>query len=346
MTIAVYIPSCNQKAYLREAIDSVLAQTRRADQIIIVDDASSDGSQEMIRSYASRHPDLFTTIFHERNRGIAVARNNALNAVRCDLVTYVDGDDVIEPEKLELEADLLGRDPRAEIAFSNHGYMSEDGRRPHRLWADPEPPPQGNVFVETVTRRYPQNTLFRNELLPIRCLREVGLHDPSLSTFEDYDLRIRLTKQYRTAYCPIVNGWVREHSGPRLSKSACEEHFRNILKIIEKNRPLWSDLPADQVRRIEAGLDAFLARLARRSAVQLSRSGQRRKACAAWKEACRRGGCPLQLGMDILVSTLPEWGLDDILPCVKRLVHLSRRLAGGARRSLRALGDAPEDGSV
>jgi len=334
MTIAVYIPSYNQKTYLREAIESVLAQTRPADQIIVVDDASSDGSVEMIRGYASRYPGLFTTVFHEQNQGVARTRIDALRAVTCDLVTYIDGDDVMAPEKLETEHRTLA-DSDAQIVFSNYGYMSEDARQKGRIWVSADSPPEGDVFVETVSRRFPRGTLFHNELLPIHCLREVGFHDPSLSTFEDYDLRIRLTRRFRTAYCPHVSVWVREHAGPRLSKSSCEEHFRNVLRIAEKNRPLWSDLPEDQVRRIEAGLDAFMVRLARRSAGQLIREGQRARARAAWREARRRGACPLQLATDLLVSTLPEWVREDILPFVKANLRRGRGAVGRALRGVR-----------
>lgn len=60
MNISVFITSYNQRDYLREAIESVLAQTLPASQIIVVDDASSDGSPDLISDYARRYPDLFT----------------------------------------------------------------------------------------------------------------------------------------------------------------------------------------------------------------------------------------------------------------------------------------------
>jgi glycosyltransferase involved in cell wall biosynthesis len=341
MTIAVYIPSCNQKAYLREAIDSVLAQTRSADQIIVVDDASSDGSQEMIRSYASRYPDLFTTIFHDVNQGVAAARNDALRAVRCELVTYVDGDDVFHPQKLQREEAVFTNSPAADIVFSNHGYMSGDGRRRLRYWAEDDPPPEGEVFVETVVRRFPQNTLFRNELLPIGCMREVGGFDPALATYEDYDLRIRLTKRYRTAYCPHVNGWVREHSGPRLSRTPYESHFSMVREIIRNNRVLWEDLPSETVREIDEGLEAVLGNLARLAARELTREGKRAKARAAWREAQRRGVCPMVLAAEAVTCMLPVPVQEDLRQLAKCFAEWPHRLARAWQRAgARAL--APE----
>ena len=105
--ISVYITSYNQKEYLVEAIDSVLNQTLKPFEIIIVDDCSTDGSREVIAGYALRYPDLVNPIYHTRNQGVAQARIDALQMVTGDYVTYVDGDDRYLPTKLEKEARLL-----------------------------------------------------------------------------------------------------------------------------------------------------------------------------------------------------------------------------------------------
>ena len=112
MNISVYIPSYNQGKFLAQAIESVLAQTRCPRQLILIDDGSSDGSQDVIAAYAARHPRLITAIYHDRNQGIPRTRNAALQAVTGDCVTYVDADDRLLPTKLEREADAAGGEPR------------------------------------------------------------------------------------------------------------------------------------------------------------------------------------------------------------------------------------------
>ena len=106
-TISVYITSYNQREFLAEAIDSVLAQTLPPHQIIVVDDCSTDGSQDIIADYARAHRGLFSPIYHRDNTGVAQVRADALAAVTGDLVTYVDGDDRYLPTKLEQEAAAL-----------------------------------------------------------------------------------------------------------------------------------------------------------------------------------------------------------------------------------------------
>ena len=142
MTISVVIPAYNAGEYIARAIDSVLAQTLPPGQIIIVDDDSSDGSQELIAGYRSRYPDLITPIFHEQNRGVARVRVTALEAVTGDYVTYLDGDDRYLPEKLEKEAALLQSRSDIQIAYSNNYYMTAGGRR-YATWVTTKAPPQG-----------------------------------------------------------------------------------------------------------------------------------------------------------------------------------------------------------
>ena len=165
MNISVFITSYNQRDYLKEAIESVLAQTLPAEQIIVVDDASTDGSQDLIADYAREYPELFTTIYHQQNTGVAQVRIDALNAVRGDYVTYVDGDDWFLPEKLELEAAALESNPEARISFSNNEYVTEDGKTALWVWAEGEFVPQGDVFWQTVARDFPRRSLFRMELV-------------------------------------------------------------------------------------------------------------------------------------------------------------------------------------
>lgn len=160
MRISVYITSYNQKHYLIEAIESVLNQTLRPFEIIIADDCSTDGSHEVIAGYASSYPDLITPIYHTQNQGVSQNRIDALGAVTGDYVSRVDGDDRFLPSKLEKEAKLLRNNPNAQIAFSDHYFMTADGIRTG-VWAGEEKPPQGDVFRQTFARDFPKHSLFK-----------------------------------------------------------------------------------------------------------------------------------------------------------------------------------------
>ncbi len=272
MRISVFITSYNQCDLLKEAVDSVLAQTRPASQIVIVDDASSDGSRELIGSLAREHPGLITPVLRERNAGVAQARIDALQAVTGDLVTYVDGDDRFLTHKLEAEAAALEASPDAGIAFSNNRYMSEDWSEEVHTWIVDEPVPHGDVFVETITRRFPRRSLFRMEIVRYPAWKLIGFHDPALKIYEDFDMRIRLTKKLRAVYVDTVTAEIRTH-GIGLSSSPNLTHLTCLRHLAAKNAHLLDDLPPERAREAKAELGGWIARIAARGSLAALRRG-------------------------------------------------------------------------
>ena len=291
MKISVYITSYNQRDFLREAIDSVLAQTLPAHEIIIVDDASSDASPALIRGYAARHPARVRPIFHPQNLGVASARNHALEVVTGDHVTYVDGDDRMLPTKLEREAEALRRHPEAQIAFSNYYNMTVDGQR-RGCWIIGERPPEGDIFTRTFARDFPRRDLFRMDLVRMTDLRRVGFYDPSLTAFEDFDLRMRLTKICRACYVDDPLSERRLHGGG-LSSIRVEARLALLHQIYRKNVSLLADLdPAAQRyvrRRFFGWMGPFAREAGHKALVDPARSAlHRRLAGARYFAFCAR----------------------------------------------------------
>lgn len=272
MRISVYIPSYNQKGYLVEAVDSVLAQTLKPFEVIIIDDCSTDGSREVIEGYRAKYPELVKPVYHERNTGIARARVDALNEVTGDYVTYVDGDDRFLPTKLEKEAAALKKDPGAGIAFSNFYYMDEAGERTG-VWAETENPPEGYVFKEVFARDYPKGSLFRKELVDYKAWRGIGFHDPALEIYEDYDMKIRLTKRLKTVYTGEPLSEYRIGSGG-LSRAGFDKYQKSLKYIFDKNRPLLDDLRPEEKAYVEKRLYKILSMRALEAANNSLKSGE------------------------------------------------------------------------
>jgi glycosyltransferase involved in cell wall biosynthesis len=262
MRISIYITSYNQKEYLVQAIESVLNQTLRPSQIVLVDDCSTDGSQELISSYASRYHELITPVFHTSNQGIAQTRNDGLRATTGDHVTHVDGDDRFLPAKLENEARLLRDNPDAEIAFSDYYYINAGGTRTGR-WARREKPPQGDVFCQAFARDFPNHTLLRSALINREAWQSIGPYDPSLSLYEDYDMLIRLTKRLRVVYRDEPLSEYRLHE-VGLSRASAAKHLAALNYIYEKNRPLLDGVSRASASEVEEKLRQWMARIARR----------------------------------------------------------------------------------
>ena len=147
--ISVLVASYNQKRHLAEAIEGVLAQTLPPSQVIVVDDCSSDGSRDVIASYAARHPELIVPIYHGRNTGVAQARTDALGAVVGDYVTCIDGDDRWHSDKLRLEIATLRSHPDARWVYSGCSFIDQDGNVTGRF-ALPQEGREGCILVPTL----------------------------------------------------------------------------------------------------------------------------------------------------------------------------------------------------
>jgi len=244
LKISVYITSYNQKEHLKEAIESVLNQTLKPYEILIVDDFSSDGSQDLIKAYSNKYPELVRYIFHSINRGVTEVRIKALKNLTGDYVTYVDGDDLYLPTKLEKEYKLL-ESGNYDIAFSNNYYVESTNEEIIKwIWAYnikdlPEP---GDMFLHTLTRKFPRNSLFRMELVNKKAWDKIGFHDPKLKIYEDYDMRIRLAKHLRINYTiePLTKIRI---SKSGLSKSPNERFLKSLKYIYDKYQEEINLLP-------------------------------------------------------------------------------------------------------
>jgi glycosyltransferase involved in cell wall biosynthesis len=126
--ISVIVPIYNQANFIRETVDSVLAQDECDLELILSDDGSTDGTSEILRDYAEREPERVRLVTSERNTGIAGAFNRALDAHTGDYIAWLGGDDVMLPGKisrqlaaLEARPDAIGCCHDAEVFDSGSG---------------------------------------------------------------------------------------------------------------------------------------------------------------------------------------------------------------------------------
>ncbi|MGA2254244.1 MAG: glycosyltransferase family A protein [Thermoguttaceae bacterium] len=129
--VSVVIPAYNSAAFIRETLDSVFAQTRRPDEIIVVDDASTDDSPEIIKALAAEAPAPLCLIELPRNTGgPATPMNAGIEAARGDLIALLDHDDLMLPEKLAAQGAVLDSHPNLEFVLGDYGLLVENHRPP------------------------------------------------------------------------------------------------------------------------------------------------------------------------------------------------------------------------
>ncbi len=146
MSLSVIIPVYNGATYLKETLASVFAQTLLADEVIAVDDGSTDSSPDILRCFEGR-----ISVVRQENQGVAAARNTGLARASGDLIAFLDQDDLWPADRNRSLVDALRADSAAEVAA---------GLVEFRYERSTPPPPQSNL-----------TTMCREHLLGSLCIR-------------------------------------------------------------------------------------------------------------------------------------------------------------------------------
>lgn len=185
--VSVVIPTYNNAQFVTQAVGSVLAQTYADFEVIVVDDGSVDSTQAVLASYSDR-----INCIYQENKGPAAARNTGLLASQGDYLLFLDSDDLVPPNKLELQIPLLEVRPDFGLVYSGWQYINEDGTQ---VLGEVRPNKQGRLLKELLRRSLVLST---TGVATVRreCFERVGLFDESLSLMgsEDADMWLRLAR--------------------------------------------------------------------------------------------------------------------------------------------------------
>jgi glycosyltransferase involved in cell wall biosynthesis len=190
MRVSVVIPVHNGEKYLAQAIESVLAQTYRDFELLIVDDGSMDRSAEIIRAYTER--DLRVRCLSQKNRGVAAAGNRGLQEATNEWVARLDADDVFLPGKLERQVGFLRRNPDARIVGTLACFINQAGR-PLGL-VGTEGPFTRAEYDRLVRRNRPIYFVNSSTLMHRETVLAMGGYRDAFAPAEDVDLWIRMAE--------------------------------------------------------------------------------------------------------------------------------------------------------
>jgi glycosyltransferase involved in cell wall biosynthesis len=123
--VSVIVPAFNAESYIADAVGSVLKQTCRQLEVLIVDDGSTDGTAEIAERLAA---DSRVRVICQANAGVAHARNRALAICRAPHVAFLDADDVWHPEKLDRQLEVLNRSPSVIVVGCQMRYLGPNGQ--------------------------------------------------------------------------------------------------------------------------------------------------------------------------------------------------------------------------
>jgi glycosyltransferase involved in cell wall biosynthesis len=231
--ISIVITSYNQRSYLVEAIESVLAQTLPAHEIIVADDCSADGSPDTIRDYERRHPGLIKSLLQPKNQGIPRNRNAALRLVTGNYVGILDGDDVFLSHKLERQVAALRADPECKAVYGNFRIVDSRGEPLRVKWRSPQP--SGVVFADVARGKM---GLLRTLIAEYALVQEAGFMDERFARYDGLRLSIALAARCRVAYIDDILLHKRDHAASDSKSITTDEHLRELQAIYDEVLPL------------------------------------------------------------------------------------------------------------
>jgi len=258
--VSVVIPTYNLAKYICETVDSVLMQTYKDFEIIIIDDGSKDDTKQVLSKYGSK-----IKYIYQDNRGVAAARNRGIRESKGEYVALLDADDLWLPEKLTQQVAMAEQNPQVSVFFSDaevfdhRGLLKPSCRRSHNGQYAP-----GTFRYKIANAVFNDGSVFKgdfyvdlimgNLITPgtafIRkaSLEQAGLFDETLTVVDDYDLGLRMARTNIFLYFNSVTARYRLRDDSASGKVNQRGFFYKIYdtKVLDKElrvcRPHHEDL--------------------------------------------------------------------------------------------------------
>ncbi len=357
ITVSVILPTYNRSEYLAIALDSLLAQQRAPEEIIVADDHSTDQTEQILARYGNR----IRVIRSEKNEGKPAALNRVFPLALGSHIWIFDDDDVALPDALQAHTEYLRSHPEIDFTYSDKFVFEGGGdiwnRQAWHVDHMPVFPPE-EFLIRTMESMH---TLMQGMLIPARCYLAAGPFDAAIKRCEDHDMLLRLGGQFRAGNVGRPTFIYRDHDGARGSVSdrhAGKQRFAVLFRYRQEIfRRVWAEYPLrcylPGYRHSEEPTGALLARaLLQRSSIMF-RQGLADKGFADLQQAMQHlpEPAPEESWLPLLLSRsidLDSWELHDrwrLLQYFNQALHgrrvrrLSRYVARGLywnfRRALR-----------
>jgi glycosyltransferase involved in cell wall biosynthesis len=238
--VSVIIPAYNQRDYLKRAIKSACGQSYPNMEIIVVDDGSSDGTDEEVSGLSGLGKIIY---LYQKNQGTSIARNNGIEKASGDYIAFLDQDDYWESDKIEKQVRVLQACPESVLCYTDAWLISPDGKknpktRKHFAGSIPE----GKIFFHLLFNNpitlasvlVRASALAQEKFVPDRYLMEVA----------DYGLWLRFAEKYPFSVIdePLTYYQTRAPIGERAKVISYEKNismFRKNIRLTSRGGSFW-----------------------------------------------------------------------------------------------------------
>ena len=187
MKISVIIPTFNRTDFICKTIESVLNQTVKADEIIVVDDGSTDDTQKKVKQY-----DI--TYIYQENSGVSSARNQGIKKSKNEWIAFLDSDDIWLCDKLKSQIKFHKQNQNILISHTNERWIRDSKELKQKSHHQK---PSGFCFLDNISfcKIGPSTVIMHKSIFD-----NIGYFDEDLRLCEDYDLWLRVTQNYKIGY--------------------------------------------------------------------------------------------------------------------------------------------------
>lgn len=229
-SLSVIIPNYNKGKYLPKCVGSVLEQTLLPDEIIVVDDCSTDESRFVIEELCKDNS-LIRPVYFEENKGVSTARNTGLKYAQSRYITFLDADDFYgNADKLKNEMELLKSIDEDGVAYSQLTYADQEGNIKTGVFCKKSDYLVGNIYKKILHGQFVFPALARDYCVKKSIISELGGYNEERNLYEDLELLIKIAEKH-SFYCTYETGTVYRQATGGLSsqKAAVHKEVRNAI---------------------------------------------------------------------------------------------------------------------
>lgn len=241
--VSVIVPAYNAEAFIAHTLNSVLAQTYKNIEVLVVDDGSQDRTRELVESIAQN--DYRVILLQQSNAGVAAARNLAIQKSSGEYIAPIDADDIWYPQKLEKQVQcMLQADPSVGLVYARSVHINENGEI---LWnsngfnVDYVNCLEGEVYTALIYRNFIGNASV--PLIRRACFEKVGdyncqLKEQKAQGCEDWELYLRIAEFYQFRVVPEFLVGYRQVTGSMASNCmSMEKSYHLVIADVKQRHP-------------------------------------------------------------------------------------------------------------
>lgn len=228
--VSVIIATHNRARFVVRAVESVLAQTYRDFELIVIDDGSTDTTREILSGCDGR-----LCYIHQEQKGRSEARNAGVRAAGGEYIAFLDSDDIWLPHKLEKQLFVMESNPNLGLVHSLTEVIDEQGQPLSRETAS-----RFSLYQRAIDRGYTYEAMslrcvmFLSTVMVRRaCFNDVGLFDPCIPACEDWDWYLRFAIKYQIAILATPLVAFRFHEGHTPAEELIEGRIKTCLKHLD-----------------------------------------------------------------------------------------------------------------